>query len=144
MGTPWRAPRPKTRPVPSLRARSATRGSQVRAAHRAQEERQTRTGRTPGEAPDRATAALRAELALAGFRPSHLGELRTHPYRDALPILVRWLPRVRDEATINQAVHVAPSVADSQRAKAEALCASPMLTHVSRWHGTCITHSAIR
>jgi HEAT repeat protein len=42
---------------------------------------------------------LRAELALAGFRPAHLGELRTRPYRDALPILVRWLPRVRDGQT---------------------------------------------
>jgi hypothetical protein len=39
---------------------------------------------------------LQAKLALAGFRPTHLGELRTRPDRDTLPILVRWLPRVWD------------------------------------------------
>jgi hypothetical protein len=32
---------------------------------------------------------LRAELALAGLRPVYLGERRTRPYHDALPILVR-------------------------------------------------------
>jgi hypothetical protein len=66
------------------------------AARRAGDEWQRRTAGTPGEAPDSATAALQAKLALAGFRPTHLGELRTRPDRDTLPILVRWLPRVWD------------------------------------------------
>jgi hypothetical protein len=55
-----------------------------------------------------------------------------HPHRAVRGAAQRAL------ATINRAVHVAPSVADRQREKAEALRAPPMPTHVYLWHGTCI------
>jgi len=39
---------------------------------------------------------LFADLAEAGFVVERIGELRWRPYRDAVPILLRWLPRVED------------------------------------------------
>ena len=43
-----------------------------------------------------AGTTLFADLAEAGFVVERIGELRWRPYRDAVPILLHWLPRVED------------------------------------------------